>query len=101
MRLQGGAEFGVVVDVEPRGVGQAERGRGAGVGAILAFADALQRQTLAAEADGDIAIPKPVSRPEWMLPKPCTSSPAQVHGPLSTDALNPSCVRSIDAVCSA
>ena len=53
VRLHRGAEFAVVVDVEPRGVAQAERGRRAGVGAILAFADALEGDALAAEADGE------------------------------------------------
>jgi len=36
-----------------------------------------------------------------MLPKPCTAAVAQVHGPLSTDAVKPSWVRSIVADCSA
>ena len=54
MRLHRGAEFCVVVDIKPRGVGQAERGRGPRIGAILALADALQRDALRAEADRDV-----------------------------------------------
>ena len=54
MRLHRGAEFGVVVDVEARGIGQAQRRRGAGIRAVLAFADALERDALGAEADGDV-----------------------------------------------
>ena len=48
-----------------------------------------------------VASPKPVSRRELMLPKPCTTALAQVHGPLSTEAVKPSWVRSIVADCSA
>jgi len=36
VRLHGGAEFGVVVDIDAGGVGDAERGGSAGVGAVLA-----------------------------------------------------------------
>src|SRR4029079_12085028 len=54
VRLRGGAEFGVVVEVDARGVAQAQRGRCAGIRAILAFADALESDALAAEADGDV-----------------------------------------------
>jgi hypothetical protein len=36
-----------------------------------------------------------------MSPKPCTTALAQVHGPLSTEAVNPSWVRSMVADCSA
>src|SRR5712675_2841098 len=54
VRLHGGAEFGVVVDIDAGGVGDAERGGSAGVGAVLAFADALESDALAAEADGDV-----------------------------------------------
>ena len=46
-------------------------------------------------------MPKPVSRLELILPKPWTSAIAQVHGPLSTEALKPSWVRSSVADCSA
>lgn len=53
MRLHGGAEFGVVVDVETGRVAQAERGRRAGIGAELAFANALHRNALRAQADED------------------------------------------------
>ena len=46
-------------------------------------------------------VPNPVSRLELTLPKPCTSATAQVHGPLSTEALKPNWVRSSVADCSA
>src|ERR1700738_5048793 len=46
-------------------------------------------------------MPSPVVRLELTSPKPCTSATAQVHGPLSTEALNPSWVRSSVADCSA
>src|SRR4051794_20403844 len=55
MRLQGGAIFAVIVDVEARGVAQAERSRRPRIRAVTAFADALQGDTLGAEADGDRA----------------------------------------------
>jgi hypothetical protein len=51
VRLQVGAELAVVVEVEPRGVGQAERGGAASVRPILALADPLHRDVLGAEAD--------------------------------------------------
>src|SRR4051812_30830503 len=53
MRLRCGAVLAVIVDVEARGVAQAERGRRAGIRAIAAFADALHDDALSAEADGD------------------------------------------------
>ena len=54
VRLHQVAEFGVVIDVEARGVGQDQRRRGAGIHSVLAFADALERDALGAEADGDV-----------------------------------------------
>ena len=51
VRLRGGAKLAVVVDIEPRGIAQAQRRRGTGVGAIPAFADALHRDALRPEAD--------------------------------------------------
>ena len=53
MRLQRSAELGVVVEIEPRRVGQAERGGCAGVRAVPAFANALHRDALGTEADDD------------------------------------------------
>ena len=50
-----GAELAVIVDVEARGVAQAERSGRAGIRAISAFADALHDDALGAEADGDRA----------------------------------------------
>src|SRR4051794_27180967 len=55
MGLRDGAEFAVVIEVDPRVAGQAERGGGAGVGAISAFADALHGDALRTETDGDRA----------------------------------------------
>src|SRR3954453_12902735 len=46
-------------------------------------------------------MPNPVSRLEFTLPKPGTNAIAQVHGPLSIEALKPNCVRSRVADCSA
>jgi hypothetical protein len=48
-----------------------------------------------------LAMPNPVSRLELIFPKPWTSAMAQVHGPLSTEALTPIWVRSSVADCSA
>src|SRR5450755_2981869 len=50
VRPRRGAKLAVIVDIEPRGVAEAERGRGAGIGAVLAFADALHGDALGAEA---------------------------------------------------
>ena len=46
-------------------------------------------------------MPPPVSRLESIFPKPWTNATAQVHGPLSTEALKPIWVRSSVADCSA
>src|ERR1700676_5599578 len=46
-------------------------------------------------------MPDPVSRLELTFPNPCTSATTQVHGPLSTEALKPSWLRSSVADCSA
>jgi len=46
-------------------------------------------------------MPPPVSRLESILPSPWTTATAQVHGPLSTEALKPNWVRSRVADCSA
>ena len=54
VRLRGGAEFGVVIDVDARSVAQAQRSRCAGIRTISAFADALEGDALAAETDGDV-----------------------------------------------
>src|SRR4051812_12227379 len=54
VRLHRGAEFSVVVDVDTGGVGQAQRCRGTGIDAVAAFADALEGDALASEADGDV-----------------------------------------------
>src|SRR3954447_12939787 len=51
VRRQLAAELAVIVDVEPRRVGQAERGRGAGIHAIAALADAGYDDALGPEAD--------------------------------------------------
>src|SRR6202790_4397214 len=55
VRLHRGAEFAVIIGVEPRAVAQDERSGRAGIGAKLAFAEALQGNALGAEADGDRA----------------------------------------------
>jgi hypothetical protein len=55
VRLQRGAEFAVVVEIEAHGVAQAERGRATGIGAQPAFADTLHRDALRAQADQDRA----------------------------------------------
>src|SRR5882762_7788830 len=46
-------------------------------------------------------MPDPVSLLELIFPKPWTRAMAQVHGPLSTEALTPIWVRSSVADCSA
>ena len=46
MRLQRGAELGVIVEIEPRCVAQAERSGRAGVRAVPALADALYGDAL-------------------------------------------------------
>lgn len=53
MRLHRGAILAVIVDVETRGIAQADRRRSAGVCAIPALADALYGDALGAEADGN------------------------------------------------
>src|SRR3954454_17471238 len=55
VRLRGSAEFCVVIEVEPRGVAETERRRGAGVGAVAALADALHGDALRPQADGHVA----------------------------------------------
>src|SRR6059058_6172220 len=51
VRRQFVAELAVVIDIEPRRVGQAERGRGAGIHAIAALADAGNNDALGPQAD--------------------------------------------------
>src|SRR3954465_11014529 len=51
VRRQLAAELAVVVDVEPRRVGQTERGRGAGIHAVAALADPGHDDALGPEAD--------------------------------------------------
>src|ERR1700710_276573 len=53
MRLHRGAKLTVIIEINPHGIGQAERRGCAGIGAILAFADALHRDALGTEADDD------------------------------------------------
>src|ERR1700722_16885254 len=53
VRLQRGAKLAVIIDVNPRIVSQVERSGGTGVGAVLALANALQRDAVGAETDGD------------------------------------------------
>src|SRR5882757_1936032 len=50
VRLQCRAEPGVVVEIDPRGVAERERGRSTGIRAIAAFADPLHGDALRAEA---------------------------------------------------
>src|SRR5215831_10729654 len=47
------AELAVIIDVESRGVGQAERGRRASVEAVAALSDAGHHEALPAQADLD------------------------------------------------
>src|SRR6476661_10700314 len=51
MLLHRGAELAVIVDVQARPVGQAQRRRRTDIGAVLAFADALQGDAFGAETD--------------------------------------------------
>src|SRR6266481_6498781 len=55
VRLGHGAELAVVIQIEAHRIAEAERSRPAGIHAISAFADALHRDALRAEADGDRA----------------------------------------------
>jgi hypothetical protein len=51
VRLQRRAELAVTVEIEARGIGETERRRRAGVGAIAAFTDPLHRDALGPQAD--------------------------------------------------
>ena len=53
MRLHRGAKLAIIVDIESRRVAQVEGSRRAGIRAISAFANALQRDALGTEADSD------------------------------------------------
>src|SRR6202021_2806384 len=55
VRLHRGAEFAVVIDIEPGRIAQVEGSGRTGIRAIPAFADALHGDTLGTETDGDRA----------------------------------------------
>ena len=52
VRLHRGAKLGVIIEIDARGVAQAERRGRAGIRAVPVFADTLHADALGAEADG-------------------------------------------------
>jgi len=52
MRLHRGAKLAIIVEIKSRHVAEVEGSGRAGIRAISAFANALQRNALGAEADG-------------------------------------------------